>query len=222
MTYATRIGRLAALAVGLGVGAALAATPEVASADDFQISIDGMDLFPTTGNLATATSTMGDIAIAFGDGANATATDGTFDSAFADGANSTAYAGAGNFDSAYAIGDGSNAGVATGSGDTAFANGTDAAALAGGVSVTDASGTHVYAGNDDFSSALGPHTLADSGAIMSETPSSNDIAMVFDPFGTVGSTAYAGAGNFDLASVIGDMLHAAAEGNFMADILPSL
>ena len=46
--------------------------------------------------------------------------------------------------------------------------------------------------------------------------------MIFDPFGTVGRSAYAGDGNFDLASVIGDTLHAAAEGDFMADILPML
>ena len=44
MTRATRIGRLAGRAVGLGIGAALAATPGTASADDFQVSIDGMDL----------------------------------------------------------------------------------------------------------------------------------------------------------------------------------
>jgi hypothetical protein len=49
MKHATRIGRLTGLAVGVGIGAALAAMPGVASADDFQISIDGMDLFPTTG-----------------------------------------------------------------------------------------------------------------------------------------------------------------------------
>jgi len=44
-----RIGRLGVLAVGLGIGAAVASTG-TASADDFQISIDGMDLFPTAGN----------------------------------------------------------------------------------------------------------------------------------------------------------------------------
>ena len=44
MTRATRIGRLAGRAVGLGIGAALAGTPGTASADDFQVSIDGMDL----------------------------------------------------------------------------------------------------------------------------------------------------------------------------------
>jgi hypothetical protein len=110
------------LAVGLGIGAALAATPGVASADsstdpfwwiggmdpgdlsvpaqtsalDMQVSIDGFDLFPTAGNTATATSDMGDIAIAIGNGANALATAGMFDSAFADGTNSFAEAGGGS------------------------------------------------------------------------------------------------------------------------------
>jgi hypothetical protein len=90
--------RLGTIAVGLGIGAAMAHSP-VASADtstdwlsavdtllgggalpglvasplDYQISFDGYDLFPTTGNLATATTTAGDygLAIAFGDGADA-------------------------------------------------------------------------------------------------------------------------------------------------------
>ena len=201
MKHATRIGRLAGLAVGLGMGAALAATPGIASADDFQISIDGMDLLPTAGNTATATSGMGDIAIAFGNGANATATGGLFDSAFADGTGSSAAAGIGG-------------------GDTAFASGTGSSALAGGDTVTDASGTHTFLGNDDFASALGPHTMAGSGVLFTETASSNDIAMVFDPFGTSGSEALAGIGNFDLAAAFGDTLHAlATSGNFLVDIL---
>jgi hypothetical protein len=221
MKHATRIGRLAGLAVGVGVGAALAATPGVASADDFQISIDGMDLFPTTGNLATATSGMGDIAIAFGDGASATATGGAFDSAFADGTNSTATSGGGgNFDYASANGDGSSAAAGIGSGDTAFASGSDSSAIASGDTVTDAAGTTTYLGNDDVAFALGQETMAGSGVLFTETASSNDIAMAFDPFGTAGSEALAGIGNFDLAEAFGDMLHAVAtSGNFLADIL---
>ena len=88
------------LAVGMGIGAALAATPQIASADssadpfswadqvlsglavpaadpsplDMQISISGMDLFSTVDNTATANSGFGDIAIAIGNGANASAT----------------------------------------------------------------------------------------------------------------------------------------------------
>ena len=62
--------------------------------------------------------------------------------------------------------------------------------------------------------------MAGSGVLFTETASSNDIAMVFDPFGTTGSEALAGIGNFDLAEAFGDMLHAlATSGNFLADIL---
>jgi hypothetical protein len=135
MPNACGLGRIGGLAVGLGIGAALAASPGVASADsstdpfslidqllgglsvpaqtstlDMQISIDGMDLFPTAGNTATATSDSGDIAVAIGNGADANATGGFGDFAFADGANSTAEAGfIGNFDSAVVFGANSTA-----------------------------------------------------------------------------------------------------------------
>ena len=95
MRHPIRIGRLGMLSVGMSIGAALAATPQVASADpsadpfswadqllsglavpadtasplDIQISISGMDLFSTVDNTATATSGTGSIAIAIGDGA---------------------------------------------------------------------------------------------------------------------------------------------------------
>jgi hypothetical protein len=106
------VGRLAILAVGLGIGAAVASTPGIASADtpadpfswiagldsgdlsaaalpaasplDVQISIDGFDLFPTADNGAHATSGMGDIAIAFGADSDASATGGFGDYALAD------------------------------------------------------------------------------------------------------------------------------------------
>jgi hypothetical protein len=132
VTLGTAAGGL--LAVGLGIGAALAA-PCVASADpstdpysligqllgglsvpaqastlDMQVSIDGTDLFSTAGNTATATSDMGDIAIAIGNGADASAVEGSGDFAFADGANSVADAGfIGNFDSAVVFGANSTA-----------------------------------------------------------------------------------------------------------------
>jgi hypothetical protein len=95
--------RLGTIAVGLGIGAAVAHSP-VAGADtstdwlsaidtllaggplpalvtpalDYQISFDGYDLFPTTGNLATATTAVGGfgLAIAIGDGASAAAPNG--------------------------------------------------------------------------------------------------------------------------------------------------
>ena len=116
MSHPIRIARMGTLAVGLSIGAALAATPQIASADpsadplswadqvlsgsavpaadaaaplDMQISISGMDLFSTVDNTATANSGFGDIAIAIGNGANASAT-GFGDLSFADGTGSSA------------------------------------------------------------------------------------------------------------------------------------
>ncbi len=100
MRHSIRVGRMGMLAAGLGISAALASIPPVASADtaadpyswldqalsglpapaadaaaplDMQISLSGMDLFSTIDNTATANSSFGDIAIAFGNGANASA-----------------------------------------------------------------------------------------------------------------------------------------------------
>jgi hypothetical protein len=128
------IARLGILAVGLGIGAAAAHTP-VASADtnsdplgwlngadlaspapssalDFQISFNGFDLLPTTGNSATATTVAGEygLAIASGNGATAIAEGGTGDYAVASGTNALAEAGSltassgNNFDAAYDFG----------------------------------------------------------------------------------------------------------------------
>ena len=237
MKHATRIGRLAGLAVGLGIGAALAATPGVASADefDFQISIDGYDLIPAADTTATAYSGTDDIAIAIGTDSLACAGstvvacgEGTsasqFDSAFADGNGSTALADGGSVDFASATGSGSGAAAGDGSGDIAISNGTDSFAGASGDTVTDAAGTTNYPANDDFAYVLGPDSKAIAGGYFGvETPSSNDVALVFDPAGTVGSTATAGDGNFDLAAAFGDALQAVAtEANDLITILPSL
>ena len=251
MANARGIARLGMLAVGLGIGVAVASSPGIATADsstdwlasidslvaggglpalatttlDYQISIDGMDLFPTVGNTATATSGMGDIAIAIGDGskANAGAGDafgqtlapGQFDTAFAVGTNSFASAGQGDFNNAFADGTGSVAGVG---------------------------GFQGILSNGDWASAIGPNTDAEAGVF--NVASQNDGALVFDPFGTLGSTALAGDGNVDLAAVFGDgsmadvgfpgsydlglvfgdglTSSAAQGGNFLIDVLPSL
>lgn len=183
------IGRLSLLAVGLGIGAAVASTPGVASADtDIQISIDGMDLFPTTGDTASAYSGMGDFAIAIGNGSVAEAgagpdffgsplSPGTFDTAFADGAGSLAASGQGDLDSAFADGAGTIAGAGGASGVT---------------------------GNDDIGAAIGQYAEAESG-VFTNVPSSNDVALVVDQAANpLGSTANAGDGNFDISSVFGD------------------
>ncbi|MGH3967382.1 MAG: hypothetical protein ACRDTV_04490, partial [Mycobacterium sp.] len=74
---------------------------------------------------------------------------------------------------------------------------------------------------------LGDNSASIAGGTGDTVLGNNDIATVFDPFATVGSTATAGAiedfpGNFDLGAVFGDMLHsfAAVGGNFLVDILP--
>jgi hypothetical protein len=224
------------LAVGLGVGAALVATSGVASADpstdpfswiggldlgalsaaapsDMQISIDGMDLFPTLGNTATATSGMGDIAIAIGGGSDAFASDGIGDFAFADGPLTDAEAAFGNFDSATAVGNDSNAIAAIGNLDTASIFGNDSEAFA-------------RLGNGDLASVVDTGSTADNAFAggVGAVNGSNDIATIF---GTA-STAEAGsnattAGDFDLAAVFGDTLNASVTGvSNMVDILPSL
>jgi hypothetical protein len=144
MMNARILGRMGLLAVGCGIGAALAATPGSASADsttdwwsdllggvsvaapstssdlNLAISIDGMQLVQD--GTATANSGTGDIAIAYGDGAVASAVGG--------------------------------------SGDAAIAGGTDASALAGGVSGD--SGAH--AGNFDTAIDIGNNTGVTDGA----------------------------------------------------------
>jgi hypothetical protein len=115
------------------------------------------------------------------------------------------------------MGDGSAAGGGYGNYDTAMAidTGSGAGALAGGGSL--------LLSNDDFAFAWGPHAIAGAGDSFGNYPNGNDIAAVFDPFGTAGSSAYATDGNFDLAAAFGDMLHAlTAVGNNLVDILPSL
>lgn len=212
------VARVGMLAVGLSLGAAFAATPGVASADssgdppgwlggldlfpaagtstlDFQISVDGYDLIPAADTSATASSGIGDIAIAFGSGSTAYAgagssfgeplTPGEFDIAVANGTDSFASAGQGNFDSAYA--DGANSVAAVGGYNDVLSNG-------------------------DFGMAWGSHTDAESG-VYSDVPGGNDVAVVVDPFGTQGSSAGAGDGKSDFAWVFGDNSTADAGGS---------
>jgi hypothetical protein len=237
MRHAMGIGRLGLLALGLGIGAALAATPGVASADpstdpfswiggldlgdlsvpaqaatlDIQISIDGMDLFPTAGNTATATSGMGDIAIAIGNGANAGAFGGIFDSAFAVGTDAGAVSetNGSNFDTAIDIGnntpggaDGAATGGSFGSFDTAIQIGNNTG-----------SGEGPYAGDGNFDTAIqigsnigyldGP--AAWEGNYDTAVEVGNDNVS-----GCCGNTA--GLGNGNLAYSVGDNDNAYAGG----------
>jgi hypothetical protein len=204
---ARSFARLATLAMGLGIGAAVATTPGIAAADalDFQISIDGYDLLPATGNGATATSSFGDIAIAFGAGSNAEATGGVGDFAEAIGPDSSAFAGfttGSNFDTAIDIGDDSGMGghayAVYGSNDLAF---------------VDAANSTAYSGGSALDSAL---------------TGNNDIAAIIDPFGAGGDVVTSGggftthAGNFDLGAILfqdNQGIFGASGGDYLYDIL---
>lgn len=212
MVSARSWARFGMLAVGLGVGATLGATPGIASADglDFQISFDGYDLFPTVGNSATATSDMGDFAIAFGNGASATAINGLGNFAFADGTNAAALVGGGNSDTAIDIGN--NSGLIPIDADSSIGP----LALAG-------------AGNDDLAVVIGNESVATaSGDILqSGYDSSNDIAFVFNPFGAGGDVVNAGVngfdpGNYDIGGVLFDngIINTGASGaDYLYDIV---
>src|SRR5690348_3892136 len=132
MRHAKAIGRLGGLAVGLGIGAALAAAPGIAAAapdldvsfdglgiadaltaapvvaPDIDISFNGMDVFHTDHHTALAFSGLNDFAIAIGAGSHASAGagdfGGQFDSAFAEGTDAVAFSGLGTSDSAFANG----------------------------------------------------------------------------------------------------------------------
>jgi hypothetical protein len=263
MKYATRVGRLAGLAVGLGIGAALAATPGTASADpaspvdandvagassaavgaqpdlppfdpsNLAISVDGITLYQT--GTATATSGgLGDIAIADGAGADAISNGGPLsigDFAYAQG-NAIADSAGGSFDTATAVGNGAGS-YAFGDFDTAAVTGNDAEAKA--VAGFFETATVVQTGSSyDEAVAAGPGLGVFGAFNDAHVDGTGSIATAGDPDGSTfggfdiasvvgdGSTATAGdPGNFDLATVTGDMLNAIASGgNFLSDIMP--
>ena len=206
------------LAVGLSIAAALA-TPGIASADsstdpfswiggmdlgdlsvpaqtstsDMQVSIDGMDLFPTEGNTAIATSGMGDIAIAIGNDANASATGGLFDTAIADGTNS--------FAAVPSVGEQPD--ESQGNGDFAAAFGANTDAQAGAHDGTP--------GNDDVALVFDPSGTPGSDAFAGE--GNFDLAAVFGA-----GQATDGDGNFDLAAAFDGLNADILGGSFLVDI----
>jgi hypothetical protein len=236
MSNSKSIGRLGVLVAGLGIGAALAASPGIAAADptavdptafdaaafdpsalvadpaasipglNEAISIDGMTVFQS--GTATAYSGPGNEAIAFGDGATADA-GGTGTSAI------------GN----YAFADGNNSEAFAGLGNynsaSAFGEGSAANAGSGSGDIAYANGTDttanagglpgvdsaLVAGNDSFASAVGNDSFADAGTgIAGTTTATGDIATVFGN----SSDAYSGMGNFDFAQIFGNSSEAMA------------
>ena len=173
------IARLGVLAVGLGIGAAVASSPWIASADsstdwfsdlfgasavpifstsdpNLAISVDGYSLLQD--GTATATSGTGDFAIASGDGADASAFGGFGDVAEASGTDAVAAAGGASgdtFDTAVDIGHNAN-----GSPDAPFVPGDYVLGAYAGDGVG-SSDTAIALGNNDFDIAgVGSHDSA--------------------------------------------------------------
>jgi hypothetical protein len=230
MRHANRIGRVGMLAVGLGIGAALAATPWVASADplppfdpnDFAISIDGFTLFQT--GTATATSGTGDFAIADGANSSASAEGGFGDFASADGTSSIAVAGdptanaaGSNFDFASADGTSSIA-------EAGFRGSFDSATVIGNHSAAN-TGFGVFNHPTNFADFDSASVLGDNSQANADA-GSNDLAFVSDLGGSHGSVATDGGlifglpGNFDLAGAVGDNLNQPSIGDLVFHIAP--
>ena len=143
-------------------------------------------------------------------------------------AQANAYNGTGD----YALADGNlayaDAGGATGANyDTAIDIGNNSAPDTGAYAGADFGG----GGSNDLAYTLGDNSIAGAGGdgAGGSFIGNNDVAAVFNPFGTAGSEAYAGAGlgtpgDFDLSAVFGDSLFSegATGGNYLIEILPSL
>ena len=203
--------RLGVLAVGLGIGAAVVSTG-TAAADDFQISIDGMDLFPTAGNTATATSGMGDIAIAFGANSDAIAEGGFGDFAYADSTGSSgAQAVAGdqvagatgnNFDVANATGNNSFAGAGNTFGNFPDTTGSsfDSASAVGGGPGAESEALAGLNGSGDSASAVGQNAESLAGfSLNAAAPANFDSASALGNLSTpINAVAVAGGGGLGL------------------------
>jgi hypothetical protein len=206
------IARIGTLAVGLGIGAAFASSPGIASADtadpftfdlnDIAISFDGYSLLKE-GSATADSGTAGEFNFAFADGAgaSASATGGTGDIAEADGTGAEALATGGNDNTAIDIGSVNHFGEGAYAGEE----------------------QPVYEGfgSNDLAIAFGDNDTAGAGGIdyIGNQLGNYDIAAVF---GT-GSDASAGFGNFDVAAAFGDNLNPdATYANFLVDILPAV
>lgn len=233
MVNARGVARLGMLAVGLGIGAAMACSPGIASADssdwlssidslvsglsvpaadtaplNLAISFDGATLFQEGSAEASTPDTGGDLAIANGAGAYADAT-GTNDYALVDGTDSSATAG----------GTGS-------SDDVAFVFGDDSTATAGGT-----------AGTSDYAVIFGNGDTANAGSAGAAT-GTNDVAYaegndlgvaratgadyLLDILKFYGGSTTSAAAAADSGNLLTDATSAADSGNLLADLVSSI
>ena len=185
------IARLGLLAVGLGIGAAVASMPGTASADS---STDWLSTLDNLLGLSTPIAGPDNLAISY-DGitllqeGTAHATSGVGDFAIADGAGSTA--------------------SATGTNDYAAVFGTDSSAVAGGPG-----------GNADIALVDGDGSNAFAGGI-TDNPGTFDYSVIFGSGDSASAGGDAlGGGNYDVAYAEGnDLLPANALGSdYLLDI----
>jgi hypothetical protein len=196
--------RLGMLAVGLGIGGAVAATPGIASAESSFDWLSAVDSFLTSGALPAADSTPElNLAISF---------DGM--SLFQSG---TAYAESGpNGDIAIANGAGSTA-YAFGNNNYASVDGTDSHAIAGGYSDTLAGGS-----SDNTAFVFGDNSTGFAGTTDASNPGTFNYSIIFgDNNQAFAGGDATGSGSYDGAYVEGDNLGTAQAqgGDYLADIL---
>jgi hypothetical protein len=231
------VGRLGMLAVGLGIGVAVAHSP-VASADsstDWLSSIDSLlggavpALSTTTSDLnlaisfdgyslvsdgsASATTVSGEygLAIAYGDGAYAYADNGTGNFALADGTNAGAYAGGAGIASGNnfdtAIDIGNN------SSDTDISDAYDGS-YNSAVQIGNNTGTldGVYAGDGSYNSAIQIGSNTGNADGVDAGFGSHNTAVDIGSFNGDDSYTLAGEGNDNLAEAVGNQSHSYAGG----------
>ena len=194
--------RLGLLAVGLGVGAALASMPAIASADTSSDWLSAVDSFLSSAAPAAGTTPALNLAISM-DGVSFQSGD------------AYAYSGSSG-DIAIANGAGASA-YAFGTDNYASVDGTDSSAVAGGYDAAQASGS-----TDDTAFAFGNNDLSFAGGDGASNPGTYDYAVIFGNDNTAlsGGDA-AGAGSYDGAYVEGnDLGTAKVQGSdYLADIL---
>jgi hypothetical protein len=209
--------RLGLLAVGLGVGAAFASMPAIASADtssdwlsavdsflssaapaaatvtglNVAISYDGASLFQI-GTAHASSGSGGDFAIAYGADSSAAAT-GTdsYATVYGDGSSAVAGGAGSSTDSAFVLGDGSSAsaGGADSSGNVAFIYGDGSNAFAGGY------GAHP--GTENIAGVVGDNGSALAGSNADGAGSYNIAYVEGNDLGTANAT-----GTSDLLDIL--------------------
>jgi hypothetical protein len=237
MSTAKRVGRLGVLAAGLGIGAAMAATPGIASATtDMGSSINGADVF-IGGDTAQAISWLGDtvglgaagaaapattdidISIngmdIFNGGGSAIATSGLGDMAIAFGPNSVAFAGGGSGDFASAFSTGIFGALAIAGDDMPGATGNNF-----DVAIAEGNSSFAGAGNPYGSE---PDTIGSSFDFASAAGGADPGAPSEALAGYNGRNDFASAVGQNTYSAAGDSLNADAPANFdSASVLGNL